>query len=253
VAILPVYDRGEELRLIGHGDADLLGPIGAPEHVAAALGALRGFAVGCRRQLIADELPAGSAVPLGGRVVKRTASPVIDLPNEGFEALLALRSGNLRRGVHNRERRLARVHDVRVRVANERTLGRDLDTLFALHHARWAGSTSVFSGPRVPMHRELAQRALERGWLRLRLLELDERPVAANYALRVGNAEWYYQAGRDPAFARASVGSVLQAACIRSACEEGAQQYRMLRGHQRYKMSWASRDAALETVRVGPT
>jgi CelD/BcsL family acetyltransferase involved in cellulose biosynthesis len=115
---------------------------------------------------------------------------------------------------------------------------------------RWAGTTTVFSGPRIALHRALAAHAVDRGWLRLRLLELDGRPVAANYALRVGDAEWYYQAGRDPAHDRASVGFVLLAACVRAASEEGAREYRMLRGDEHYKRSWATRDAALETVLV---
>jgi CelD/BcsL family acetyltransferase involved in cellulose biosynthesis len=251
VALLPVYEGATELRLLGHVDADLLGPIGAGEHHAVALQALSEFVSSIDKPLIADELPAGSAAPLGGKVVRRTPSPVLDLPLQGFEALLAARSRNLRQTVRRRARRLARTHEVRIRTADERTLDRDVETLFALHHARWQGSTTVFSGPRVEFHRELALRALRRGWLRLRLLELDGRPVAANYALRVGDAEWYYQTGRDPAYADASVGSVLLAACIRCACEEGAREFRMLRGDQRYKLSWANRDAPLETVLVG--
>ena len=253
IAILPVCERGDELRLIGHADADLLGPIAAPSDHDLGLGALREFALSRGRPLIADELPAGSSAHLGGEVIRRTSSPVIDLPEDGFEALLSARSRNLRGGVRNRERRLARTHDLRLRAATEQTLERDMSTLFTLHNARWGGTTMVFSGPRVPMHLELAQRALERGWLRLRLLELDGRPVAANYALRVGAAEWYYQAGRDPAYAQASVGSVLQATCIRAACEEGAREYRMLRGDERYKFNWANRDASLETVLVDET
>lgn len=250
VALLPLYDNGEELRLLGRGDADLLGPVGAPEHRELALGALSRFVATNGKNLVADELPAGSAEALNGEVVRRTPSPVLDLPAAGFEEVLAGRSRNLRGAVRTRERRLARAHEMRIRTADERTLARDLETLFALHHARWNGSTTVFSGSRIAFHHELAQRALARGWLRLRLLELDGRPVAANYALRVGDAEWYYQTGRDPAFARASVGFVLQAACIRCACEEGAREYRLLRGDQRYKLSWANRDAPLETVLV---
>jgi CelD/BcsL family acetyltransferase involved in cellulose biosynthesis len=250
LALLPLCESADELRLIGYGDADLLGPVCAREHLPVALRALRDFALVRGKRLIADELPAGCATPLGGEVLRRTPSPVLDLPPDGFEASLEATSRNHRGAVRNRERRLARAYDVRVRTADEHTLAHDLETLFSLHHARWAGSTSVFSGPRAGMHRELARLALSRGWLRLRLLELDGRPVAANYALRVGDAEWYYQAGRDPSLARWSVGLVLQAACIRSACEEGAVEYRLLRGDQRYKQSWASRDEPLETVLV---
>lgn len=250
VALLPLVEVGSELRFLGHGDADLLGPVGDPADHAVALTALRDYVTREGIRLIADELAQGSARRLGGTIVRRSPSPVAELPEAGFEALLASRSANLRGGVRNRESRLARTHSMRVRTATPETLARDVETLFALHNARWSNTTAVFSGPRVELHRELARRAMERGWLRLRLLELNGRPVAATYGLRLGDAEWYYQAGRDPAFERASVGFVLFAATIRAACEEGAREFRMLRGDQRYKLSWASGDAPVETVLV---
>ncbi len=250
VALLPVFEAGDELRFVGHVDADLLGPIGAPEHHAVALRALGDYVTSRGARMIADDMTAGSARWLGGTVVRRTRSPVIDLPEAGFDALLATRSANLRGQVRNRFNRLARTHAVTVRTADARTLDDDLATLFALHNARWSNTTSVFSGPRAELQRELAAIALRLGWLRLRVLELDDRPVAATYGLRVGAAEWFYQAGRDPAFDHARVGGVLFAATIRDACEEGAREFRMLRGDERYKVSWATRDAALETVLV---
>jgi CelD/BcsL family acetyltransferase involved in cellulose biosynthesis len=250
VALLPLVEGNGELRFVGHGDADLLGPVGAPEHHPAALRALGDHLVEQGLRLKADEVPSGSSRWLGGAVVRSTSSFVIDLPEAGFEALLASCSANHRGGVRKRENRLSRAHAVRVRAAVPATLERDLEVLFALHHARWSGTTTVFSGPRAPMHRELAGRALERGSLRLRLLELNGRPVAATYGFRVGDAEWCYQTGRDPAFERASVGAVMYAATIRAACDEGAREFRMLRGDQRYKRSWATRDARVETVLV---
>lgn len=252
VGILPLCRRGDELRLLGHVDGDVLGPVCAPGHRRECLLALRAHARRSGTTLIADELPAGSSGVLGGKVVRRTPSPVVDVPPGGFKALLASRSANLRQGVRRRRRLLECDHDVRVRTADEQTLAHDLRVLIDLHNLRWDGTTEVFSGARVAMHRELAGRFLARGWLRLRVLQLDGRPVAANYALRVGGGEWYYQAGRDPRLAPRSVGAVLQAECIRLACEEGAREYRMLRGDQRYKLSWANRDAPVETVRVDP-
>ncbi len=248
VALLPLLEVGSELRLVGYGDADLLGPVGAPASHLVALTALRDYVAEERARLIVDDVTAGSANWLGGEVVRRTPSPVVDLPEAGFEALLASRSAKLRGRVRNQENRLARDHTMRVRAVTPETLERDLETLFALHNARWSNTTTVFSGPRVALHREFARRALERGWLRLRLLELDGCPAAATYGLRVDDAEWFYQTGRDPAYDRESVGSVLFAATIRAACEEGAREFRMLRGDERYKLSWATDDAAVETV-----
>jgi CelD/BcsL family acetyltransferase involved in cellulose biosynthesis/glycosyltransferase involved in cell wall biosynthesis len=250
VALLPLLEAASELRLVGYGDADLLGPVGDPASHALALAALRDYVRREGIRFVANDVAAGSAQTLGGELVRTTPSPLVELPADGWEALLASRSANLRGGVRNKESRLSRAHAVRVRAATSTTLGRDLEILFALHNARWSNTTTVFSGPRVAMHRELARRAMERGWLRLRVLELDGRPVAATYGFRVGEAEWNYQHGRAPAFERASVGFVMYAATIRAACEEGAREFRMLRGAQRYKLSWASGDAPVETVLV---
>lgn len=250
VALLPLVEIDGTLRFIGYGDGDLLGPVAAPEHQVLALTELAAWALHGGHRLIADEVPASRAAALGGAVRRTTPLPVIDVPPGGFPELLASRSRNLRESVSRRRRRLERAHDVTVRAANAQSLERDLDTLMTLHHARWGRASTVFSGPRVAFHRELAYAALSRGWLRLRLLELDGRPVAATYGFRVGQAEWFYQTGRDPAFEGASVGVVLFAATVRAACEEGAREFWLGRGDQRYKRSWATRDAAVQSVLV---
>jgi hypothetical protein len=108
-------------------------------------------------------------------------------------AVPASRSPNLRQQVRRRERRLARAHDLHYRLADDPTpLQRDLDTLFALHTARW-GPRSTF-GAREAFHREFATHALAQGWLRLWFLELDGRPRAAWYGFRFGGAESYCRA-----------------------------------------------------------
>ncbi len=252
VGVLPLLRHDGELRFVGHRDGDLLGPVCAPEDRAECLAALRDYALSSGATLVADELPEGSAGILGGEVVRRTPFPVVDVPSGGFEALLASRSASLRKGIRRQERRLARAHGVRVRTADADTLAQDMGILIDLHNRRWGEESKVYRGARVAMCRDLAERFHIRGWLRLRVLELDGRPVAANYALRVGDAEWYYQAGRDPSLRRESVGFVLQAASIRAACEEGARECRMLRGAQAFKLRWATGDQPVETVRLEP-
>jgi CelD/BcsL family acetyltransferase involved in cellulose biosynthesis len=252
VAVVPLFEdpssRPPTLRFIGHHDSDLLGPVCAPANIRPALEALAASARASGARLVANDLPSGSAAVLGGQVQKLTPSPVLDLPPGGFDALLSRTSATLRQQVRSRERRLRRSHRVAVREAGASTLERDLETLFRLHRARWAGRSASFEGARADLHREFASEALRRGWLRLRLLEVDGRPRAVNYALRVGDAEWYWQAGRDPTWGPLSVGSVLQAACLRAAIDEGALTYRWLRGDEAYKLRWANRDEPVETV-----
>ena len=102
--------------------------------------------------------------------------------------------------------------------------------------------------PLREMHHEFARAALDHGWLRLWLLELDGRPLAAWYGLRFADAEWFYQSGRDPAADTEHVGFVLLAHTIRAAIQDGVGDYPLLRGDEEYKSRFADRDPGLQTI-----
>jgi CelD/BcsL family acetyltransferase involved in cellulose biosynthesis len=157
--------------------------------------------------------------------------------------------------VRRLERRLVRDHGLAFRVTDDRArLAADLDALVRLHAARWAGTgtgTVAFAGRRLAFHRTFAERALEQGWLRLWLAEVDGRAIAAMYCLRIGDCDWYYQAGRDPAWDRHRVGFVLLARTIRAAFDDGMRAYRFGLGDEAYKARFAETDPGLRTVLLG--
>jgi CelD/BcsL family acetyltransferase involved in cellulose biosynthesis len=238
-------------RFAGHGAADLLGPVCAAGrgHGAKALELVRGnFDL-----LIAERLP-GSGWPavLRGRSVQREASPVVAVPEGGWEEYLAGRSSNLRSQLRRKERRLLE-KGLTYRLSREPDrLSEDMEALVRLHGQRWGQRATQALGPaRAAFHQEFAGIALERGWLRLWLAEIDGRTVAAWYGFRYGGAEWYYQSGRDPAFERHSLGLVLLAHTIREAMNDGAREYKLLRGAESYKDRFATADHGLQTVAVG--
>lgn len=252
VVVVPLYAWRRRLprvlRYLGHGPGDELGPIYARGDQDLAARALR---------MALDELDwdvfLGEQMPgqdgwsdlLDGRTWRREASPTLLLPAT-WDEYVAGRSANFRQQLRRREEALAREGDVTTRLADPTTLDGDLDALFALHRARWGPAPSDFDD--TPFHRELAREALARGWLRLWLLELDGRPIAAWHGFRVGPVASYYQAGRDPSFERFSIGFVLMAHSIRSAIAEGASEYRFGRGDEPFKSRFASRDAGLESA-----
>ena len=249
LAVLPLYAWRERparvIRMIGHGAGDELGPGCAPEDRPAAAAAISRALDGAGRWdlFIAERLRAGEdwGSLLGARPISREESPVLRFEG-GFEEFLAARSRNFREQVRRRERKLARAHEIAYRLADDpERLQDDLTTLFRLHAARWAEEgANAFAGPRERFHRDFAARALERGWLRLWLLEADNAPVAAWYGFRFGGAEWYYQAGRDPAWDDRSAGFVLMAHSIRAALDDGVHEYRFLIGGEEYKSRFAS-------------
>jgi CelD/BcsL family acetyltransferase involved in cellulose biosynthesis len=260
-AILPLFlARSRPLRMlrfVGHGAADQLAPVCAPEDAPAAAEALRAALAGPAGRwdvTIADRLPGEHDWPglVGGRVLDLTPSPVLEAGGASFEDWLRSRSKNFRDQVRRRERKLAKSHELAFRLTDDTDrLDDDLSTLIRLHRERWGDASGSFEGDREAFHRDFARVALERGWLRLWTLELDGRPAASWLGYRFGGAEWYYQAGRDPAFEKQAVGFVLMAHTVREALDDGMREYRLLLGGEGYKDRFANADRGLHTAMLG--
>ena len=257
-ALLPLYEFSRRpfrvLRFIGHGPADQLGPVCHVGDRPATARALRSVLADLRPNLlIAEHLPGdeGWEGMLGGRTVSTEHNPVLRFRGLSWDETLAARSANLRQQVRRQERKLIREHGMRLRLCTDPgELESAMDTLFALHRARWRDGASAFTGAHAAFHRDFAATALERGWLRLWFLEADGRTVAAWQGFRFGGAESYYQAGRDPGWRGPSVGLVLLAHTIRSALEDGMREYRFLRGGEAFKFRFADCDPGLASVAV---
>jgi CelD/BcsL family acetyltransferase involved in cellulose biosynthesis len=258
-AVLPVYESATRplriVRLMGHGPGDHLGLVCAP-------GDRRAVAESFKRMLgalspewdlfVGEHLPAEEkwSASLGARVIGYEQNPAVTFGPDGWRGYLATRSAHLRKRIRYSEGRLARSARAEYRLTEDPgRLEADLEVLFALHAARWGHRASAaLAAPRQAFHREFAALALDRGWLRLWFLDLDERPVAAWYGLRFGGVEWFYQAGRDPAFDQLSVGFVLLLHTMREAAQDGMREYRFLSGDEPYKHRLADDGPGLETV-----
>jgi CelD/BcsL family acetyltransferase involved in cellulose biosynthesis len=246
------------IRFFGHGVGDELGPVCAPADKTAARDLVRDVL----KQLpskydlfLGERLPGsdGWSAALSGTVLRTEESPVLLANGMGWDEYLRSKSSNLRQQVRRRERQLARGHELRYRLTSDPArLDDDLDTLFALHAARWTNTASPFIANNA-FHRHFAKRAVEKGWLRLWFLELNGTPRAAWYGFRFGDVESYYQSGRDPEWARSSIGFVLLAHTIREALDDGVREYRFLRGGEELKYRFADRDDGLETIGVSST
>ena len=259
VALLPLYRSGRGpvrlLRFVGHGAADQLGPLCAPEDRPAAAAALQQVARGPRTLLLAERLAGAEWQGAGiGAVVREEATPHLAIDGQDWDGWLATKSKNFRDHARRMERRFAKAHDLRFRLADDPDrLQADLDTLFDLHDQRWAseGGSDAFDPDRRALHSALARRALAEGWLRLWICEVDGAPGAAWYGFRYAQREWYYQLGRDPAWDRFKIGFVLLVHTIREAFADGMTTYHFGLGPEPYKERFASADPGLATVVAG--
>jgi CelD/BcsL family acetyltransferase involved in cellulose biosynthesis len=258
--LLPLYRAARGgvriVRSVGHGAADRLGPACAPDAVAALTEALRGW---LRAPDLAWNLWIGERVDaehgwddaLGGRTLRRESSPLLRLDHGSWDALLASRSQNFRQQVRRFERRLVRETGARFRLADDPArLDAELETLFALHRLRWQGESTGFADEDRAFHAEFAAVAQERGWMRLWFAETDDGPLAAWYGFRYGRAEFFYQAGRDPAADRLAPGFVLMAHTIREAIADGQREFHLLLGDEPYKERFSDANAPVDTFAV---
>lgn len=241
-------------RFLGFRAANEVGPICAPEHAELGIAALLQALAATRREwdvFVAENLPgSGWDERLRAKVIGGKGAPVVRGPWASWEDYLATRSHNLRSELRRKERRLEE-QGVRHRpVGNVEELEPGLDALFDLHRGRWGSEASPFFSGLEEFHRAFARAAFRRGWVRLHVLEMEGRPVAANYSLRFGDEEWSYQLGRDLRLEHGSIGLIGTAIAVRDAFAEGASVFRLGPGEQHYKLRLANEDSRLETVGI---
>jgi CelD/BcsL family acetyltransferase involved in cellulose biosynthesis len=129
--------------------------------------------------------------------------------------------------------------------ATAATLAAFLEALFALHQTRWQqrGCPGVLADPAIRrFHRAAAPLLLNAGLLRLHVLRLDQRIVAAHYVLCAKRRACLYLSSFDPELGTVSPGTLILGHSIRQAMREGAREVDFLRGQERYKYFWGARD-----------
>jgi len=99
---------------------------------------------------------------------------------------------------------------------------------------------------------EAAGHMLAADRLRLSWLEIDAKPVAAEFQLQSGGVRYAYQSGLHPDYLEEQPGRVVMAASIREAIEEGCHAFDFCRGDEPYKANYRAEPQDLLTVRVVP-
>ena len=155
-----------------------------------------------------------------------------------------------------RLRQLERDFTVRfARAGTEAERRQAISILVALHNGRWeprGGSTAFHTPELVDFHHDLSRLCLDRDWLRLYVLWLDDRPAAALYGFSYRGKFYFYQCGFDVAYARYSVGLVTMGLSIAEAIADGAAEFDLLHGDERYKFLWARTARPLTGIELYP-
>lgn len=169
--------------------------------------------------------------------------PYLPLPANGEEFLASL-GKEVRATLKRRTRRLAEMGVETRLVEREDEIEGALASLFQLHQKRWTlrGLKGNFRQEKIrAFHAEASRRFLEKGRLRLYLLNMNGSAIASLYCFAFKGRVFYYQAGFDPEWGSKSPGTVLMGHGIQSSIAEGMTEFDFLRGLEPYKYRWTDK------------
>jgi CelD/BcsL family acetyltransferase involved in cellulose biosynthesis len=247
-AVLPVRTRGGRVTATANDHTPVFGPLAEPGDPLTELGATV-FAASFRSVTLPllrpgaqiDALEA-AAVAAGRRTLRREQGrlPLVTFDGASpYERLPSGRRADLRRC----RRRLDELGRVTLQqTTTEANLDAALNDLVALEAMGWKGERRVAVASRpttAAFYREVAGWAAHEGMLRLYVLRVDERPVAATLGLAAHGELYLLKAGFDPALARCSPGRLLLAEVLADAAASGLRCAHLLGRPEAYKVEWA--------------
>lgn len=177
------------------------------------------------------------------RVVQSTRCPYVQLP-DSFECYLAGLSAHVSRNFRRYWRALEKQGPVEVvSFTDARAVSSGFAEVVRLHRLRFESKAqnSAFLNEDVQrFHAAVLPRLAAHGWVRICLLKVRGRAVAALYGFSTGRRCQSYQSGIDPSWSRFSVGMLMLGISIRQAILTGHVEYDFLRGEEQYKYHWGN-------------
>src|SRR6202165_1503860 len=179
-------------------------------------------------------------------------SPRIDLPG-GWERYLATLSKKNRHELRRKRRRLEDAGGWTLDETGGETLGHDLEVFFDLHSKSSRAKHDFLTDEVKQFFRHICGHLKEAGWLSLRPLQHQGRPLAAVLGFVYGGNLLLYNSGYDPAANALSPGLVIMSEEVRLAIEAGLSEVDFLRGDEKYKYDLGARPRQLVhlTVELG--
>jgi len=185
------------------------------------------------------ELAHRDRLPIG--TWKSGASPRVQI-DRTFDQFHQTLAAKFRSNLRNRFKRLDQVGTVALdTVTGGSRLKESLDEGLRLEASGWKGEegTAILNDARIQRFYELfAERAAERGWLRLNFLRVNGRAAAFDYSLEYANRIFLQKLGHDPEFSALSPSNLLLCTALRQAFERGLAEYDFLGEEAEWKRCW---------------
>lgn len=187
-------------------------------------------------------------------IVESQPSPHIKLPDT-WDALLGQFGSSLRYKVRRGRKDFEKQGGTYRVVSTAAEIPDAYRTLVRLHEARWRarGLAGAFASPlRNAFHTRFLPLALERGWLRLGILALPDRPIGAIYNFSYEGRVYFYQSGIElQQQSTLRPGVLMHAYELEDAIARNCREYDFLKQDSPdYKDEWANANRTLASARI---
>jgi CelD/BcsL family acetyltransferase involved in cellulose biosynthesis len=172
----------------------------------------------------------------------------LDLPSTWDQYLWTL-SPKQRRETGRRFRRLDEEGDINYRVV-ENAEPEVLDIFFKLLRESREDKAAFMTPQMESFFRALAQTMAEARMLRLGVLEISAKPVAAVMCFDYNDKVYLYNSGYDPEYGYVSVGLLSKLLSIKDSIERGRKAYDFLKGAEEYKYRLRGREIPIYSCRI---
>ena len=185
----------------------------------------------------------GELESAGYQILQRTLThpPYLDLLGDWAAFESGMRS-DVRANLRRRRRRLEERGTVTFAEEDGSSrLDRLFDEVVQVEGSGWKDERGTAIGSRADtlrFYREIAGWAAERGWLRIHILRLDDRALAASLALCCDGVHFHLKMGYDPEYRQLAPGMLLMRELIHNAFAEGLRRVEMLGEDETYKRVW---------------
>jgi CelD/BcsL family acetyltransferase involved in cellulose biosynthesis len=157
----------------------------------------------------------------------------LNLPSS-WEEYLQLLSGKQRHELNRKLRRLNEEGDLNHRTATDGNQP-DIDTFLRLFRDSRQDKAAFLTTQMEAFFRSIASAMAEQKLLRLNMLELDKKPVAATMCFDYHDTVYLYNSGYEPDYGWLSVGVISKALCIKDSIDRRKKRFDFLKGAEAYK------------------
>lgn len=179
----------------------------------------------------------------GLKLIYGTYCPSIILP-KSIDVFVKGLSRNMRKNLRKRMKRLRKKYKVEFKTQRDfSSVEEAMKAFFRLHQKRWRskGKGGAFASENFKnFHLDVAKVFDEKGWLDLRFLTVDGKPIAAAYTFDYNLKKYGYLTGFDPEFEKYGVGNLLKFHLVEECIKRGFIEYDLTRGFESYKARWAT-------------